>query len=113
MMSDLPIFSSSTQPTSSTEPKKYIKDPRTFVQFRIDINEYPKLLELAKQAFEASQIKAPTISALARASLLTMANLAIKMEAENERNREYDKKRKELQAITPSILYPKTPDLKF
>jgi hypothetical protein len=110
------IFSpSNTQSeTLPIEQKKYIKDPRTFVQYRIDINEYPTLLRLAKQAFEAGDIRAPTISALGRASLLTMANFALKAEQENERIREYDKKRKELQAIAPSnVSYPNLPDLKF
>jgi hypothetical protein len=100
--------------TSSTEPKKYIKDPRTFVQFRIDINEYPTFLRLAQEAYKNGSIKSPTISSLARSSLLTMANFALKAEQENERIREYDKKRKELQAIAPSnVSYPNLPDLKF
>jgi hypothetical protein len=113
-MSDLPIFSSAQSTPQPTEPKKvYVKDSRTFVQFRIDINEYPTLLRLAKQAYQAGDIRAPTISALSRASLLTMANFALKAEQENERIREYDKKRKELQAIAPSNTYPNLPDLKF
>jgi hypothetical protein len=70
--------------------------------------EYPKLLQLAQEAYNNRMIKASTISAFARASLMTMANFAIKVEQENERIREEDKKRRELQAITgPSkIKYP-------
>jgi hypothetical protein len=73
-----------------------------------------RLLRLAQEAHKNGSIKSPTISSLARSSLLTMANFALKAEQENERIREYDKKRKELQAIAPSNMsYPNLPDLKF
>jgi hypothetical protein len=110
------IFSPSIQSeTLPTEQKKaYVKDYRTFIQFRIDINEYPTLLRLAQDAHKNGSIKFPTISSLARSSLLTMANFALKAEAENERIKEYDKKRKELQAIAPNnVSYPNLPDLQF
>jgi hypothetical protein len=82
-------------------PNKYVKDSRTFIQYS------PTLLRLAKQAYEARDIRKPTISSLGRSSLLKIANMMLLIE-QNERNREEDKKRRELQAITgPSkIKYP-------
>jgi hypothetical protein len=78
--------------SKSTESEKTVRkkpDPKSFVQFRISADrEYPKLLQLAQETHRNGMIKAPTVSAFAKASLMTMANFAIKVEQENERIRE-------------------------
>jgi len=116
----LPIFckdkKSKSNASSKVLPKRYVKDSRTFVQFRITLEEYPKLLELAEEACKEGQIKAPTISCFAKASLIKIANFAIRIKEENEKIKEADKKRRELQAIAPSnIPYanPLTQYMKF
>lgn len=94
-------ISSETTATSKKRPPK-----ETFVQFRISLDEFASLFPIAKQAFNEGKIKAPTISALARASLMTMANLKLKIDEENERIREADRKRMELQAMTGPCKIP-------
>ena len=86
-------------PTANITRPKHKADSRTFVQFRISLEEHETLLRIAQTAFKEAGIKAPTISALARASLMSMANRALKVAQENLRIAEYDRRRKELQAI--------------
>lgn len=109
----LPILSS-IESTNSDVKIKYKPDSHTFVQFRISLEEYEVMSKIAQTAFDGGAIKAPTISALARASLITQANLALKVEQENLRIIEHDKKRRELQALTgPSQMFQNLPPLKF
>ena len=59
--------------TKTTTIKK--RSPKeTFVQFRISLDEFASLSPIAKEAFKEGKIKTPSVSALARASLITMAN---------------------------------------
>jgi hypothetical protein len=90
-------------------------NPKTFAQCRISIPEYESALYVAQQAFAQGQIKAPTVSALTKACLITMLNsysMALRYQQEVI---DAEKKRRELQAIAPSRIsqYPNIPNLKF
>ena len=102
-VSYIPIHSKSESNAKVVPTKVKSKpDSRTFVQFRISLQEHETLLRIAQTAFNQGGIKRPTISAFARASLMSMANVALRVEQENVRIIEYDRRRKELQALTKS-----------
>jgi hypothetical protein len=83
-------------------------DPPSFVQCRISIPEYEAAILLAKWAFEAKQIKSPTVSAITKASLITMINWYRSMLKQNQEVMDAERKRKEMLAMTGPSKMPYT-----
>ena len=91
-------------------------NPKTFAQCRISLETHEAAMLLAKWAFEAKQIPSPTVSALTKASLITMINWYSAMLKQNKEVMEVEKKRRELQALAPSsvpYINLNNPNLKF
>lgn len=85
-----------------------------FVSFRVPPSDYQEFQRIATIVHQQGHLKAPSVTALAKASLYTQANQYLLTERENNRIIEYDKKRKELQALTgPSQVFPNLPPLKM
>jgi hypothetical protein len=113
MMSEISILSSESKSRSETIIKKRSRpDPRSFVQFRISIPEHDIYAQVAQELYKQGDIKAPTISALAKASLITQINLWFQIEKENLRIAEEEEKRKKLQAMTgPTRISSRFPNI--
>jgi hypothetical protein len=110
IMSEIPILSSDSKSRSETIIKKRSNpDPRSFVQFRISIPEYDIYAQVAQELYKQGDIKAPTISALAKSSLVTQVNLWFQIEKQNLRIMEEEEKRKKLQAMTGPSRFPNIP----
>jgi hypothetical protein len=105
---EIPLLESKEKVKASrTKP-----DPRTFAQCRISIPEYEAALYVAEQAYQAGQIKAPTVSALTKACLITMINSFSMTLRHQNQVMETERKRKELLAITGPSRVPYTNPLK-
>lgn len=76
-MRETPISREAKTTVNKRPPKE------TFVQFRISLDEFASLSPITKQAVNEGKIKAPTISTLARASLITMANWKLRIDQAN------------------------------
>ena len=83
--------------------RKYPRDKRTFVQYRISLYEHDRFLEMAKDLHDEGQIPQPTISCLAKSALITLWNMRMKTQQANQELREeQERKTQELnKPITP------------
>lgn len=84
-----------------------------FVSFRVPPSDYQEFQRIATITYQQGQIRAPTVTALAKACLYTQTNLYHMIEQQNLEIVEYDKKLKQLQAITGPSKFPNLPPLKF
>jgi uncharacterized membrane protein len=80
-MRETPISREAKTTVKKRPPKE------TFVQFRISLDEFASLSPITKQAVNEGKIKAPTISTLARASLITMANWKSRIDQANAKSK--------------------------
>jgi hypothetical protein len=72
-------------PCPSHEVKrKYVRDKRTFVQYRISLLEYDHFLRMAQELHTEGQIPQASVSCLAKCALITMFNMRMKIQKTNQ-----------------------------
>ncbi|MGA8084922.1 MAG: hypothetical protein WB988_23970, partial [Candidatus Nitrosopolaris sp.] len=71
-----------------------------FVSYRVPPNDFAEFQRIAILVHKQGFLKAPTVTALAKACLYTQCNLYLEGERKNLEIIEYDKKMKQLQAMT-------------